>query len=153
MSYRQVSQHLAAPTFGRALVLVGLVLVGFALSLSAQSEPYIPSQYRETKGALSGQAQSLDYFYSLDPTCTPRGTVTIRVASQPDEGNITISQDEDYPSYPASNTRSQCNTKKTTVSRITYQSKPGYTGTDEATIEVLFPDGSYRKIDYTIDVR
>lgn len=109
-------------------------------------------QFRARAGT-SGQAQLVDYFYALNPDCTARGYPVVRIVQPPLNGQLISAQTEDYTTYPSSNERFSCNKKKSPVTALHYIANPGYNGPDMATVEVVFPLGTPRTIQYAFDVR
>jgi hypothetical protein len=105
------------------------------------------------RGAVSGQDQRIDYFYALNSDCGSQGYPTINIIRPPQNGAITTSEGEAHPVYAKDNERAACNLKKAPVTLVHYASKPGYHGGDSATVEVLFPLGAYRTIEYVFDVK
>ncbi len=103
--------------------------------------------------AVSGQDQSMDYFYALYADCSSMGYPTISVLTPPSNGAITTIEGEANPVYAKDNERAVCNLKKAPVTLLHYASKPGYHGVDKAKVEVLFPLGSFRTIEYIFDVQ
>jgi|SRR5579862_1386847 len=121
----------------------------------ASQPPAKPTASNESRrrGALSGHDQPVDYFYSLYPDCSSMGYPTIAIITPPQNGSITTTDGEANPVYAKDNQRSGCNMKRAPVTFVHYASKPGYRGGDSATVEVLFPHGSFRTIEYVFDVR
>lgn len=115
-------------------------------------KPLAGNQIRR-RGAASGRDQRIDYFYALYSDCRSQGYPTITIIRQPENGAITSTEGEANPVYAKDNERAVCNLKPAPVTLLHYESKPGYRGGDRATIEVLFPLGSFRTIDYVFDVK
>ena len=67
--------------------------------------------------------------------------------------NLRIAKGENFPDFPKDNVRQACNTKKLPVVFVYYQSDRGFTGTDTAVVEILFPSGNLRTVSYAISVR
>lgn len=112
-----------------------------------------PVEMTETRGALSGTLQQVDFYYSINPACGSEGFATIRVIAPPKNGQILVEQGESYTNFKQDNVRYACNTKKVPGTIVKYQSTPGFVGTDMAMAEVLFSSGGYRKVNYIINVR
>jgi hypothetical protein len=112
----------------------------------------IGSEVSQERGALSGREQQVGYWYSVAPDCTTRGYAEIRVLTPPSHGSVRVAKGEDFPEFPKDNVRNECNKRKTPVMYIYYQSTPGFTGTDSATVQILFPGGNVRTVTYRVNV-
>jgi hypothetical protein len=89
----------------------------------------------------------------VNPDCSTKGSVTIRVVEPPQNGRVGIVSAKVFPGYSESNPRSHCNQRGVTGKEAKYTSRRGYTGPDHVAIEVIFPDGKYRRLSYSIVVK
>ena len=105
------------------------------------------------RGAESGHDQRIDYFYALYADCRSQGYPTINVVTPPQYGAITTTEGEANPVFAKDNKLAECNSKKAPVTQLHYAPKPGYHGVDIAMVEVRFPLGSSRTIEYIFDVK
>jgi hypothetical protein len=105
------------------------------------------------KGALSSVIQRLNFYYELHADCTSAGYPTVRIVSPPANGRLLIESAMDYPTYPQSNQRYQCNLRMAPGTAVSYLSNPGFRGGDTATTEALFPNGLLRQTHFNISVR
>ena len=94
----------------------------------------------------------LTFEYSLNADCTAVGKVVVRDLKKPSHGTVTIEEGEAYTYFDKDNQRYHCNTQKSQGVLVLYQSAPGYTGPDSASIQVFFPTGHERTVDYDISV-
>src|SRR4051812_46483702 len=94
-----------------------------------------------TKTALSGKPLKLNFSNATNPDCTSVGETVVRLTQAPQHGKITISKTSDFPSFPKGNARRDCNKKRVTGTQTVYLPQAGYTGTDTAAIEIIFPTG------------
>ncbi len=105
------------------------------------------------KVAASGAPMLLYQAWSVNPDCTPTGTVTMRVVSSPNHGRVSIVRASVFPRFPPYNPRSHCNARRVMGVKAMYISRQGYTGPDTAAVEVIYPSGGYRRAGFGIVVR
>jgi hypothetical protein len=67
---------------------------------------------------VSGERQRIDFYAVLNPDCTTRGYVTVRVITPPVHGELTTERGVDYTNYPKENQRYQCNLAKSAGTSI-----------------------------------
>jgi len=103
--------------------------------------------------AISGRALKLNFSNATNPDCSNVGEVVVRLTKEPEHGRVTISKASDFPSFQKKNERHACNKKRVTGTKTTYVSERGYTGSDAAAIEIIFPTGATARRHYRIDVR
>jgi hypothetical protein len=108
---------------------------------------------RLTMTALSGKPLKLNFSNTTNPDCTSVGETVVRLTKEPQHGKVTISKASDFPGFPKKNVRFKCNKQRVAGTKTVYVSERGYTGSDSAEIEVIFPTGSTARRYYTIDVR
>jgi hypothetical protein len=101
----------------------------------------------------SGGRVKLTSLGAFDQVCHSLGPMTVGVIEQPHAGTILVDRVNDYPNFPAFNTRSRCNTMKLPETRISYQSTAGYIGQDETLIEIIGPMGRVLRYRFIISVR
>ena len=119
--------------------------------------PQPPSQPAQTvnlqqRGAISGATQRVGFFYSVDPDCTSPGQVQLNIKAAPVHGSVSFAAVDDYPSFPTSNSRHTCNSKKTHGTGVFYTSAPGYTGEDHFSVQGVGPKGALTGADYQVTV-
>ena len=105
------------------------------------------------RGSISGREGQVDFWYSVAADCSSSGYPDLRIVTAPSHGTLRIAKGENFPDFPKDNVRQACNTKKLPVVFVYYQSDRGFTGTDTAVVEILFPSGNLRTISYAISVR
>lgn len=105
------------------------------------------------KSAESGKKQLMGSAVSINPDCSAAGEPVVTIVKPPTNGRMTAEKGETYPSFVKENPRSACNSKKVPATNIYYTSNPGFTGTEYATVEVLFPQGNIDRGDLIITVR
>jgi len=106
-----------------------------------------------TKYAVSGRPLKLDFANSTNPDCSSIGPPTNRVVRAPEHGRLTVAQTSDFPNFPASNTRSECNRRRVAGAALHYVSQRGFTGMDAVGVEIIFASGNMRQKSFTINVR
>lgn len=103
--------------------------------------------------AIPGKPLILTGLALVNPDCSPLGTITIRVLEAPEHGRVTISSSHFFPSYPASNPRSRCNTRRVSGTQAVYLAQRGYTGPDRVVLEAIAPSGGYARRMFRIEVK
>jgi hypothetical protein len=147
-----------------------LTVCAFGLLLSsAFAEDKTPEQLREershifgiegvqsqtfTRVIASGAKQQIGFYASLNPDCTARGDVNVRVTKQPEHGTVETVARTDYVHYPKESIRSKCNQQKVKGTLVNYKAAEKYTGNDEFDLLILFPAGYAWEFHYDISVR
>jgi hypothetical protein len=133
-----------------SIVSVTVFAVG-CLQATGGGTPVNPA--RLNKFAASGVEMRLDFFYSVNPDCTPKGNPVVRLVRAAQYGRIAIKEDTGYPNFAKGSQYNPCNRQKVPVTAVTYVSNPGYTGADSAAVETIFPDGDYMAVEYSIVVK
>jgi hypothetical protein len=126
-----------------------LIAAGLALAFSAGSA----HAAWLNKVAASGKPLILAQPSVLNPDCSSMGAITIKVIEGPEHGRVTAGRASVFPTFPASNPRSQCNTRRVSGASVTYVSQRGYQGTDRVVIEMISPTGAYAQHTFNIMVR
>ena len=125
----------------------------FAIILALLLTPAVAQAQHLTKTALSGKPLKLNFSNAINPDCGSVGETVVRLTQAPQHGKITISKASDFPSFPKGNARRDCNEKRVAGTQTVYVPEPGYTGTDTAAIEIIFPTGATGRRSYTITVK
>ncbi len=126
-----------------------LLLIAAALTLVAASS----AADAASRVAASGKPLKLAQVYSAHPNCTPTGEITMRIVTPPEHGRVTIRKGRVFSNFSEANPRSVCNRRGVTGYEAIYTSARGYTGSDSVTLEAIYPNGSYKKGYFSIDVR
>lgn len=132
-----------------AAAFATLVLTG----QPAAADPSMTNQKLSVKTDPSGHTINVYETTGLNPDCSRTGALTFRVVRRPQHGNFSIGAARVYPTYPASNIRSVCNTRAVAGYRALYTSARGYVGPDSAEFQVFWPAGAAADITVPIDVR
>src|SRR5436305_11571686 len=125
----------------------------FAIIAALLLTPAAAQAQHLTKTALSGKPLKLNFSNETNPDCSSVGETVVRLTQAPQHGKVTISKVSDFPSFPKGNSRRDCNKKRVAGTQTTYVSERGYTGTDAAAIEIIFPTGATARRSYSINVR
>ena len=106
-----------------------------------------------TKTALSGKPLKLNFSNATNPDCTSIGETVVRLTQEPQHGRIAISKASDFPAFRKGNARRDCNKKRVAGTQTVYVPERGYTGSDSAAIEIIFPTGATARRSYWIEVK
>jgi len=106
-----------------------------------------------TKGAESGKKQFLGSASSINPDCTSDGYPIATVVRKPANGQFDVEKTDAFTSFPKDNIRFSCNSQKVPSIGFYYTSAAGFTGTDNVSLNILYPDGSLKNFAFTILVR
>ena len=106
---------------------------------AAQARPAGPVMLNKT--VLANQTIEVFAMTSVNPDCTPAQLATVRITQQPVHGTAKVTQDQAYPSFPATNTRSSCNKTKTPSVSVKYTPEEGFTGSDLMSVEAFTASG------------
>jgi hypothetical protein len=131
----------------RRHLLIPGVLIAALLAPAAAHAQHL------TKTALSGKPLKLNFSNATNPDCSSVGETVVRLTQAPQHGKITISKASEFPSFPKGNARRDCNKKRVAGTQTVYVPEPGYTGTDMAALEIIFPTGATARRSYTITVK
>jgi hypothetical protein len=130
------------------------VCAAIAVSATANGEDASGFQKLNLSKATVGMAKiEIWRLTTLNPDCSeiPGGTLTVLKA--PEHGDVELSTEPHYPSYPATNVRSVCNSQKVPSQQAYYQAKAGFTGRDQLVLQSFTPSGNVREIHVDIVVR
>lgn len=130
--------------------------IGLAISLVAVCLPGCANVNGEAPGRLdklasSGQEVRIFYAYAVNPDCSSVGQTVVKARSGPSHGQIRIVRASMFPSYPHSNIRHLCNSRRVDGTEVWYRSFPNYTGKDQAVLSTYFPNGAVNGSD-TVDI-
>ena len=106
-----------------------------------------------TRYAPSGKTRTLWFVHGADPDCSPWVSIEVKATKKPAHGTVEIVPTEAFPSFAMHNIRFKCNARKAAGFNVNYKSSAGYTGADEFTIFVIWPNGTAEEVLYKMDVR
>lgn len=95
-------------------------------------------------------SQVVDYYFSVDETCSSAGLVQIAVVELPISGHLSQDTSSEQVFFPADNARSACNGRLSQAVRLYYDRGEEFGGTDNFTVKIQYPDGSTSTIKYIL---
>ncbi len=113
--------------------------------------PATPREFAKTVAA--GTTLRLIFAYSVNPDCTSRGLNTIRVTEQPTHGAARVQKTTDFPKFPPSNIRWDCNEAKVPGVALLYTPAPGFSGSDYLGFELISVEGADREFRVALTVK
>jgi hypothetical protein len=105
------------------------------------------------KTVLSGEKTRVWMAYDLNPDCSPRGEIRLRLIEPPKHGDVEMVTEKGFTTYPKDRQMYSCNEKQSDVHAYYYHSRDGFTGKDRFVGEVFYSNGAYRKAVINVDVR
>jgi hypothetical protein len=124
-----------------------IAFMALALSCAAAEAGYV------NKVAAAGRPLELYWATSVNPDCTSRGPVTIKVVVPPSHGRVIIKRSGVFTNFSAANVRQHCNTRRVSGVTAFYTSRRNYQGPDRVAIEVFWPSGRHLRQEVSIAVR
>ena len=106
-----------------------------------------------SKVAAAGKPLELYWAASVNPDCSSRGAVTIKVVEPPSHGRVTVNRTGVFTNFSAANVRQHCNTRRVAGVKAFYTSQRNYQGPDRVAFEVIWPSGKYERRNVSITVR
>jgi len=105
------------------------------------------------RGAVSGIAQRVGFFYAVNPDCTSAGLTHLEVKHPPAHGLVAFVTIEDYADFQSgSQTFYACNKNKNPGISVVYTSNSDFTGSDHFSVQGIGPNGKLLSADYSITV-
>jgi len=137
------------------LTLAAMPLAGCIVQQPPVAPQPIPANATRLveKTAIGGQTIRVDFAYQMNPDCTVRGIPSIVINQQPMHGTTKISDIDDFPSYPAQNSRSVCNKTRASGVALEYTPTNGYAGSDFLSYDAIFNDGVDRHVNVAMTVK
>jgi hypothetical protein len=120
-----------------ALVMVSTIALATSVSLTAPA----------------GGKLILPSYFSMNSDCSGKAVPTVRIASPPANGRLILRRKLTYPSFPANNTYSKCNSRKVQGIVPEYHAMSGFVGSDTFTINAIFFDGEERNETFNVNVK
>ena len=133
---------------GKRVVAVGLVTLAFGALGATAARAWDISKTMPAGGRLE-----LGGHMSVNPDCTTLSEPTIRVTTPPTHGATIIHKGRSFPSFPDSNPRNVCNTRRVPSVIIDYKPEAGFVGSDYVAIEVFYEGGTSKTFSYAITVK
>ncbi len=145
----QISRITAITAIASIVLLSGCVAV--------VAVPRVPAKQARTsrfeRGAVSGVAQRMGFFYAVNADCTSSGLTRLNIAKPPAHGSVSFVVIEDYPTFPRSNAEYYaCNKRRTPGVSVVYRSTDDFTGADDFSVEGVGPKGRFLRVEYFVTV-
>ena len=102
--------------------------------------------------ATVDQPLRVDFQTAINPDCSPVGVAGVLTVEEPQHGKVTVEKGSSFTTFAEDNPRSACNRRRSDGVLMSYRSDPGYLGPDSVTVDVIYGDGSSRKVHYAITV-
>jgi hypothetical protein len=106
-----------------------------------------------TRVVPSGKRQQIGWYHYLNPDCTVRGEIVVRVTKEPEHGKIETVAGKQFAFYKKDNIRSRCNEHKVPGKLVFYKSEDKYVGDDVVDLLVIFDNGYAWDLHININVR
>jgi hypothetical protein len=110
-------------------------------------------QEKYTKVVVAGTKQRIGFFHFLNPDCSARSDINIRVTKEPEHGAIDTASVTDFAHYRKDNLRYKCNQQRVRGTEVKYKPAEKYVGSDEVELTVIFGEGFAWEVHYDIKVR
>lgn len=107
-------------------------------------------QVRRT--AVIDRPMNVDFLYAINPDCSSVGVAGVRVIEDARHGKVTIDEGTGFSNFAQENLRQACNRVRSEGMLVHYHPESGYFGPDSVTVDVVYGDGSSRKLRYDIAV-
>jgi hypothetical protein len=104
------------------------------------------------RGAISGVAQHVGFYYAVNPDCTSDGFVQTQVKTAPAHGAVAFVKADGYTNFPSSSPGHECNRNKSPGIEVVYTSAKDFVGTDQFAVLGIGPKGRYMETEYTVKV-
>jgi hypothetical protein len=101
----------------------------------------------------SGINNQLAFFVALNPDCTSRGEMVVRVINKPAHGGAETSPISDYLRAPQAKEFPNCAKQKVKGIALNYKSESKYVGDDALDVIGFYPDGWALEIHIDLSVR
>ena len=103
-----------------------LTILAFGLVSSSAFAQGGAEKKEFTRVVGSGTKQQIGFYTSLNPDCTARCNIDIRVTKQPEHGSIETTTTTNFPGYPKESNRYKCNEHKVRGVQFNYKSTEKY---------------------------
>ena len=143
------------PALGKTAIFLAFLAVNTGSFAQTPPDPPSPAGNTEPstrKEVISGWLQKIDPWYATKPDCTAAGYPEVRVVTPPAHGTITSEKGEAFPNFPDGNVRKACNKHPVPATWISYESHPGFAGSDSLAVDIVFPSGRSRRVKYDVEV-
>jgi hypothetical protein len=128
------------------------LLAGLALAGCQTTDDMKPKSGYHT---LMNKTVVLGHVNNVFPDCRPDGVPTVRTTVEPANGTMIFTKKVDYPKpgFTSSEAFFKCNKVRILGTSIAYKPNAGFIGSDTATVEYIYPSGTYYLIPYNFHVK
>jgi Lipocalin-like domain len=113
----------------------------------------VPSPVHLNRFVPSGDERLVAFYPTLFVDCSQRGPTVGRITSKPAHGALGLTQGDSFAFYNPNSSMAGCSNKKVNGLFVTYKSDDGYVGEDNASVLLIFADGSASQLDLLFLVR
>jgi hypothetical protein len=113
----------------------------------------VPSPVHLNRFVPSGDERLVAFYPTLFVDCSQRGPTVGRITSKPAHGALGLTQGDSFAFYNPNSSMAGCSNKKVNGLLVTYKSDDGYVGEDNASVLLIFADGSASQLDLLFLVR
>lgn len=108
-------------------------------------------EWTASRSTPSDKDVRLGSWIAITIDCTT-GPVEVRIAKQPMNGVLGITQAEESPGFARDHPFAPCNDRLVLKKIVSYRPSAGFVGTDEVVVEASFPDDRVERTTYKIKV-
>ena len=125
----------------------GAILLALTLAAGAHAQTYSNG----SKTMVAGGTLLLGHYANVNPDCSSRGPVEVRVISGPTSGAVRVTPGSGYGYF--SGDYEHCNANKVFGTNVMYTPQRGFIGSDSVQLDAIFPNGRERIETFTIIVK
>ena len=104
------------------------------------------------RSAVAGMVLRVNFATAINPDCTALPLFTVRITKPPAHGVVKIEAGEEFPTFPISNVRSECNKQRVPGVLVSYTPDANYAGADTFVLHTISPLGFVQNQTYLITV-
>jgi hypothetical protein len=102
--------------------------------------------------AVAGMVLRVNFATAINPDCSSLPLFTVRIMKPPAHGVVKIEAGEEFPTFPPTNVRSECNKQRVPGILVGYTADADYTGADTFVLHTISPNGLVQNQTYLITV-
>jgi TonB family protein len=120
-----------------AIITAGLLIAGCANAPRPAPQPDAVKM-----SAFSGQAQRVQFFYSINADCSSSDLPTVWAISPAAHGTVEFRNEDNFTEFPSTNQRYECNKKRSPTIAVYYTAAKSFVGIDRFKVKCIFPAGN-----------
>jgi hypothetical protein len=101
----------------------------------------------------SGISNQLGFFVTLNPDCSSRGDIVVRIVKKPEHGSAEVSAITGYLRAAQFKEHPNCAKNKVKGTALNYKAENKYTGDDALEVLMFYPDGWAWEVHVDLSVR